>query len=66
MLNSANIKFINLINVKMQTIVDILTFISMINTVTESLKQLVLRAVDMLCSVELSIKKLYNLGPTHG
>ena len=31
-------KFIMLINVKMSTIVDILTFISMINTKSESLK----------------------------
>ena len=33
-----NIKFIMLINVKMPTIVGILTFISMINTTNESLK----------------------------
>ena len=28
------------------------------NTATESLEQLVLRAVEMLCSVELSMKKV--------
>ena len=34
------------------------TFIIMINTATESLEQLALRAVKMLCSVELSMKRL--------
>ena len=34
-----NIKFIMLINVKMPSIVDILTFISMADTTSESLKQ---------------------------
>ena len=38
MLNSAEHEFILLINVKMPTIVGILTFISMINKTSESLK----------------------------
>ena len=38
MANSAEHKFILLINVKMPTIVGILTFISMINTTSERLK----------------------------
>ena len=42
----------------MLTIVGILTFIIMINTATESLEQLVLRAVEMLCSAELSMNKV--------
>ena len=37
MLNFMSMKFIMLTNVKMQTIVGILTFISMINTTSESL-----------------------------
>ena len=36
--NQLSMKFIMLINVKMSTIVGILTFISMINTVSESFK----------------------------
>ena len=60
-----------LIKVKMPTIVGILTFISMINTTSERLKArnffylLVfkfLRAVEISCSVDLSMKKFYNLG----
>ena len=35
MLNKLSMKFIMLINVKMPTLVDILTFISMINTTSE-------------------------------
>ena len=38
-LTQLNMKFILLINVKMPTIVGILTFISSINTASESLKQ---------------------------
>ena len=52
------------INVKMPTIVGILTFISMINTAYEGLKArktLGLRAVEIVCSFELTMKKLYNL-----
>ena len=55
-------KFILLMNVKMPTIVVILTFISMINTISERLKVRnfffifsvckFLRAVGILCSVE--------------
>ena len=57
-----------LINVKMPTIVGILTFISMIHTTCESLKGinnfcffklLFLCAVEMSCSVELSMKKSF-------
>ena len=57
--------FFMLINVKMPTIVVNVTCISMINT-SESLKAgniaifsvLVLRAVEISCSVELSMKKV--------
>ena len=38
MLNSAELEFILLISVKMPTIVGILTFISMINTISENFK----------------------------
>ena len=59
-------KFIMLINVKMPTVVGILTFISMINTTSESVKA---RKVFIFqhfsfyeqlvsCSVELSLKKV--------
>ena len=58
-------KFILLINVKMPTIVGILTFMCMINTRLRDLKQetylfvgiLVLRAVEILCSAESRMKK---------
>ena len=64
-----SMKFILLINVKMATIVGILTFISWINTTSESLKA---RKISVfyhfsfyvqliLCSVELSMKKFYDL-----
>ena len=55
---------IPLINVKMPTIVGVLTFISMINTTSERLKAcrtysfvsiLLLRAFEIPCSVELSM-----------
>ena len=49
-------KFILLTNVKMPTIVGILTFISMINTTFERLK------AKIKCSVELSMIFFYNLG----
>ena len=59
--------FFLLINVKMPTILGILTFISMINTTSQILlarnffwiiyKYLILWAVEILCSVELSMKK---------
>ena len=64
-------KFILLINVKMPTIVGILTFISMINTTSEKLKArnslylsvvYFLRGVEILCSAELSMKIVYILG----
>ena len=63
-------KFIMLINVKMPTIVGILTFMSMINTTSvwkfQSKKSLVFRifvlwAVEISCSVEMSMKTVYNL-----
>ena len=69
MLNSTEHKFIMLINVKMPTIVGILTFISTINTTSKSLKarklqeSLFLRAVEIPCSVELSMKKFITSGP---
>ena len=56
-----------LIIVKMTTIVDILTFISMINTTSEGLKArktyfsalyFSLWAIEILCSVELSMNKV--------
>ena len=57
--------FIVLINVKMPKIVGILIFISVMNTTSEILKVkslffsfLVLRAVEISCSVELSKKKV--------
>ena len=52
-------KLIMLMNVKMSTIVDILTFISMINT-TESLKAMSFFSIKVLvfmrCSVKLSLR----------
>ena len=57
-------KFIMLINVKMPTIVSILTFMSMIHTSKEfeSNNILFLRSVEITLSDELSIKKvLYHL-----
>ena len=59
-------KFIMLISVKMPTIVGILIIITMINTTFKSLKAkkdfifstLVLRAFEIPCSVELSMKKV--------
>ena len=59
-------KLILLINVKMPTIVGILTIISMINTTPERLKArtflfvgiLVFLAVEISCSAELSLKKV--------
>ena len=65
-------KFILLINVKMPTIVGILTVISMINTTTERLKARnfficpyfsFYEQLKFPFSVELSMKKFYNLGP---
>ena len=64
--NQLSMKFIMLINVKMPTIVGILTFMSMVNTISEfeSKKSLyfsallLLCAVKILCSVELSTKKV--------
>ena len=62
-----SMKFIMFINVKMPSIVGILTFISMINTTSEILKArkfcifsafLLLCAVEISCSVELSMKKV--------
>ena len=61
-------KFIMLINVKMPTIVGILTFIRMMNTTSEILKA---RNVfifqhfsfEILCSVELHVKKFITSGP---
>ena len=59
-------KFIILINVKIPTIVGILTFISMVNATSESLKvrkslfsaDSFYSAVEISCSVEFSIKKV--------
>ena len=65
-------KLILLINVKMPTIVGILTFISMINTTSEKLKARnhficwyfsFGEQLKISCSVELSMKKFYNLEP---
>ena len=59
-----SIKFIMLINVKMPTIVGILTFISMINKISESLKARKVFSFQhfsfysVLCSVELSMKNV--------
>ena len=61
--------FIMLINIKRPTIVGILTIFNIINIISESWKEknplfsafLLLRAVEMLCSVELSMKKVFNL-----
>ena len=59
------------INVKMPTVVGILTFISMINTTSERLKArnifylsvfLLLSAAEVSCSVELSMKNCYDPG----
>ena len=51
-----------LLDVKMPTIVDILTFISRINTTPESFKAInILFSIYFLGSVELSIKINYNL-----
>ena len=56
----------------MPTVVGILTFIRMINTTSERLKArnifyltvfLLLSAVEVSCSVELSMKKCYDPGP---
>ena len=69
-LTQLSTKFILFINVKMPTLVGILTFISMINATSEILEArhfficryfTFLCAVEILCSVELSIKKFYNL-----
>ena len=62
-------KFIMLINVKLPINVDILTFISMINTTSESLKARsvflfsisVYGAADIPCSAELSMNKVLSL-----
>ena len=65
MLNSAEHESYPAHNVKMSTIVGILTFISMINTTSESLKArnfFICRYFSLLCTVELSIKMFYNLG----
>ena len=58
-----SMKFILLINVKMPTIVGILTFISMINTTSEGLKAgaivqpfIFSRAVEISYSVELRVE----------
>ena len=59
-----------LINVKMPTIVGILTFISRINTTSKCFEQetivlflsiLLSIRIENSCTVELSIKKFYNL-----
>ena len=62
-------KFTMLIYVKMPTNVDILTFISMINTTSESLKARTVffvqlfsfRSSDIPCSAELSMNKVLSL-----
>ena len=60
--------FIMLINDEMPKVVSILTFMSIINTTSESLKakqSLVfyfLWAVEISCSFELTARKIYNLG----
>ena len=63
-------KYILFINDKMPTTVGILSFINRINTTFEFYKQEIivifqyfsfLRAIEISCSVELSMKKLYNL-----
>ena len=67
-------QFIKLINVKMPTIVGILTFISLINTTSECLKQekiLIFQHFsiknEILYSVQLSMKKvLYARGRLFG
>ena len=59
-------KLIMLVNVKMPTFVGILTFISKINTTSESLRAkkslffsiLVFKRSQIPCSVELSMKKI--------
>ena len=56
-----SMKFIMLINIKMLTIVDILTFISSINTMSESFKArnnfiFLLCRFKISCSVELNMK----------
>ena len=59
-----SMKIILLMNVNMPTIVDILTFMSMVNTTSERLKArnfficYFLLAVEISCSVELSMKKV--------
>ena len=61
-----SIKFILLINVKMSTIVGILTFMSRLNTISESSKARrsifsafwFIRAIENPCSNQLSIKKV--------
>ena len=63
-------KFILLINVKMITIVGFLTFISRINTASDSSKArkiiifslLVFLRVEYSCSVEMSMKNFHDLG----
>ena len=54
-----------LINVKMPTNDDILTFTSMINAPSESLKAIKVfifqHSVEISCSFELCMKKVYNL-----
>ena len=61
-------KLILLINVKMPTLVGILTFISMVNTTSERLKQETslfggILVVEISCSVELSMTKFITSGP---
>ena len=55
--------FYKVINVKMPTSVDILTFISMINTTSESLKVRKNLCVEISCSAELTMIFFYKLGP---
>ena len=62
-------KFIMLINVKLPTIVGILTLMSMINTIFKLMQEnailisiLVFTSIEISCFVELSMKKYYNLG----
>ena len=54
-----NMKFILLRDVKMPTVIGILTFTSRINTTSESFE-----AVDQVsCPVEVSMKKFYTVKP---
>ena len=71
MLNSTEHEFFLLMNIKMPTIVGILTFMSGKNSILglsdhKKAEFIYLLAFKISCSAELSLKKFYKLGPWFG